>query len=750
MIQKVIQPWGRAPTPLVPKSVIKKFGYLDAPEYIKEVLGEHATLADLDSKLWTGIDSVTKECLAEIVDILKPRFNNFKHFPIYSGGQLIQPIDSLPFSTRTKNAVMLHTDKFSEPQLDFADMLSVPSFGVKSAIEFACIIEAASSGSDWISMDSDSLNPGYGEENVIIYTEIRSIFQSISAWALGEKKLETLAGALPPPLPEWPQEIKDIWSGLENISTKELAGDLEKQYSVPYLMSQVLGNMDRRLIDIAYERVFAVKNVATLEELGVKENITRERVRQLEKKVLLQLARFKSDEFLPIMRRAESLRDRIGSAVLIDQPFIDDALNWAVEDFNENDVEKKIAKALLFWLAGPYYACENWLLTDKNLPNLTVVAFLKCCDERGFIAQEAATEIMSTLGIKNENHQLWLERLKKFLPLEEGLIYFHGSILEKVKSLLQYFGRPMTVEEMLEFIGSDSVRSVRQRLIDDSRFWRVNKQNEFVLAGTEGFDEYTGITDEIIQELELCGGKASFTHLVEKLARIYGVKESSVIAYLSTPLFTKDENGIVRIRDTERGFTVSTNIEKSAACYLTDEGTWCWRIKIDKDTVRGSGRLIPDAFAQQLGCDVGNKIEVSTECGPITLSWPLSSTTGASIGSLRQAMKYHHACLEDYLFIKATKPNITFMRLEKHQVDTASSNLIKLTLLLGGKCCATENQAVSEIATALGLGYTSKEGVLVEAKQVLISRGEKELAELIDPPKLSVDDYINDMGRLFK
>ncbi len=357
------------------------------------------------------------------------------------------------------------------------------------------------------------------------------------------------------------------------------------------------------------------------------------------------------------MRRAVSLRDRLGSAILMRQSFVDDALNWSVEDFDKDDVEKQTAKALLFWLAGPYQVFENWLLTEIELPQLTIATLLECSDERGLIAQQTATEIMNNLGIKNEYHQMWLEHLNRFLLLEEGLIYFHGSILEKAKSLLQYFSRPMTVEEMLDFIGGDCIRSVRQRLIDDPRFWRINKQNEFVLAGEKGYDEYTGITDEILQELELCGGQAPITYLVEKLARIYGVKESSVIAYLSTPLFTKDENGIVRVRDTERGFSVSTNIEKSAACYLTDDGTWCWRVKIDKDIMRGSGRLIPDAFAQQLGCDVGNKIEVSTECGSITVSWPLSSTTGASIGSLRQAMNYYGASLGDYLFIKATKPS---------------------------------------------------------------------------------------------
>ena len=111
MIPKAVQPWGRAPTPLIPKSVLKEYAYLDAPQALKKVLGNHATLAALDTDIWSIVDSVSGDCLAEIVDILKPHFNNFKHLRIYKGGQLSQPLESLPLSTRTKNAVLAYPEK---------------------------------------------------------------------------------------------------------------------------------------------------------------------------------------------------------------------------------------------------------------------------------------------------------------------------------------------------------------------------------------------------------------------------------------------------------------------------------------------------------------------------------------------------------------------------------------------------------------------------------------------------------------
>ena len=260
---------------------------------------------------------------------------------------------------------------------------------------------------------------------------------------------------------------------------------------------------------------------------------------------------------------------------------------------------------------------------------------------------QAITETLSQFGFIEQYHQDWVSRLRDWLRVDGGFIYFKGSIPKKIRALIRYHGKPLTVEAMLDDIGGGSVRSVRQRLINDPGFWRINKQNQFVIAGTPGYDEYTGITDEIIQELEACGGQAPFDHLVEKLSRVYGVKESSVGAYLNTPMFTKDDNGIVRVRDSDEGIDVSADITKTGACYQGHDGKWYWRLLVGKDVVRGSGRLVPNAFAQLLGCGIGGKIEVESECGLITISWPLASTTGASIGSLRQALVHCDAELGD-------------------------------------------------------------------------------------------------------
>ena len=642
-----------------------------------------------------------------------------------------------------------HVEKFTYRQLTFEEVLLVPSVGVRSAIEFACVVEAA------IDRPAEGVRPPVSLEQLApramsIPGEIKSAFHVLSAYAAGERSLETLADVLPAVRDEWPPEIKQLWTTLGQVRTREMGGELVKRYSISKLISRALAPVDERSREILAERVFVTARAATLETLGEHQGVTRERVRQLEKKAIAHLDRFRNAEFRPVIRRSKALRERLGVGVPAGDPSIESALAWASEDLRDGSAgDESFIQSLLLWLAGPYKVRQDWLLADKHLPELTLEALLNRRDEGGLISDQAVTETLSQFGFIEQYHQDWISRLRDCLRVDDGFIYFRGSIIEKVRALLRYHDKPLTVEAMLEDIRSGSVRSVRQRLIDDPGFWRINKQCQFVIAGTPGYDEYTGITDEIVQELEASGGQAPFDHLVEKLSRVYGVKESSVGAYLNTPMFTKDDNGIVRVRDSDEGIDVSTDITKTAACYQSHDGAWYWRVLIDKDVARGSGRLVPNAFAQLLGCGIGDKIEVESECGLITISWPLVSTTGASIGSLRQALVHCDAALGDYLFVKATKPQITFERLKKECLEKAGSDIIRLSLLLRCERPFDDTQAIERIAGLLGVAQSSDNDRRMESRRLLRARGETELADLIAPPTLSVDDHISNMGKLF-
>ncbi len=750
MMHPTVRPWGVAPTPLVPAAVAKALGHLSAPTSLGKTLGRDCKLAELKGEIWDDIEWVSRDCLRELVELLHRNLRAIRLLDIGTGRTLPFRLLDLPFSTRTRNIVSRHSKELSAPHLKFRELLSIPNCGIRSAIEFACVLEAAiaSKVQDPSGIPSVPFERRQRQHGSPV-SRIEFTFRMLAAYAAGERNLSTLSRIMPAAPMEWPPEIKDLWDSLGDLRAGQLATEFVMQYSVPDLVRRALAHTDRRMRDILNDRVFRTGRPITLKTIGGRWGITRERVRQLELKAKAQLKRLHMADFQPITRRSKTLRQCIGAAVPVSHSSIERALTWATDDFFPiGEIQPEFAGALLLWLAGPYRTNGDWLLVDPNLPRETRDALISRSDERGLITDNTITETLTQFDIAECHHQDWVNHLRDFLRVDGGVIYYKGTILDKVRALIRYHNRPLTVEEMLKDIGSDSVRSVRQRLIEDSGFWRVNKQGQFVIAGTPGYDEYTGITDEILQELEHCGGQASYDHLVKKITDTYGVKENSVVAYLNTPMFTRDDSGIVRVRRSSLDIDVSTDIEKTAACYCTDECVWYWRIEVSPAMMRGSGRLMPNAFAQQLGCNLGDKIEVKSECGPITLSWPLSSATGATIGSVRCALSHYDAKIGDFLFVKATSPIVTFGFLRKESLDTAASNLSRVAFLLGCGPTSSDSEALKVIMRLLRVSRSTDDERYIEIRRLFQARGEVELSEMIPSPSLSVDDYISNMGKL--
>ena len=74
-----------------------------------------------------------------------------------------------------------------------------------------------------------------------------------------------------------------------------LAGDIILRYSVPALVSRWINGLDERLAHILEVRVFATDKPETLEQLGERHGVTRERVRQIEKQAIKRLELFQSN-----------------------------------------------------------------------------------------------------------------------------------------------------------------------------------------------------------------------------------------------------------------------------------------------------------------------------------------------------------------------------------------------------------------------------------------------------------------------
>ncbi len=502
-----------------------------------------------------------------------------------------------------------------------------------------------------------------------------------------------------------------------------------------------MDELDSRAIDILVARVFAREKPDSLEILGIRHGLTRERVRQFERKIIKKLEFiFRSEKYSPIKRRAAKLREKLGSAAPVTHVSVEEALNWVIADFKHAD-NRTLLKGLFMWLAGPYKERERWLLVNHNIVENSRKRLLAQQTDSALIPTMNAHEVLSELGIRETHHDSWIDHLKIFYRVPDGVLHFTGGVLDKAERLLRYFKRPMSVEELIEIIGPANVRGIRYRMMEDPRFWRINRQNQFVLAGTVGYDEYTGITDEIIQELEACGGSATVEHLVEKISKTYGVQPSSVIAYLNTPLFVRTDSGTVHMSQ-EENVVIDADISQTANCYQINE-QWAWRVKVDHQLLRGSGRLCPNAFAQKLGCNLGDKIELESAYGFVTVSWPRTSTTGAAIGSIRRALQELNAEDGDYVFVIAGDNSVGFQVLHKKILEGDKNSLTKLARLVGVREIEDSDEGVlKSVAAAVGIDKANDVTLQHQVRDVLMSRGEDELADLIEPPKLSMDEYL--------
>ena len=441
----------------------------------------------------------------KISRVQRVRFNLTAH------GQSLS-IDVLPLSTRTRNA--LHQRFSGQPlptQLTLYELLLIPNLGMRSILELTCVVEAAQA----LNSLQHTNSPLPQNTGNFLSPDAINFFQMLAAWAAGERQLKTLGSALPDARSDWPEELQHLWTLVGRSDARRLAGDMFAVYSVPTLVSSWINSLDGRLADILKARVFTTKKPKTLEELGEHHDVTRERIRQIQKKGIKRLEEFQNAAFHPVLRRAKELGKTLGTVLPENDHHLESALRQIVSDFDP-DHSPNFAKQILLWLAGPYRYRDGWLTTESNIARKTKAALISKETDRSMIPADDARAALSELGIRDEYHSAWIDHIGKFQRIDDGLLHLTGSILDKAEQLLRYLDRPITADEVVKWIGSGSLRSVRQRLMDDPRFWRINKQNQFVLAGSDSYDEYTGITDEIVQELEACGGSATVKHLVKK------------------------------------------------------------------------------------------------------------------------------------------------------------------------------------------------------------------------------------------
>ena len=359
---------------------------------------------------------------------------------------------------------------------------------------------------------------------------------------------------------------------------------------------------------------------------------------------------------------------------------------------------------------------------------------------RGPVDAVEASEPLARLGIKDEFHRRWILGLGEFRFLDKYLASWTGSLADKAEIVLKIRGCPMNREEISAEIGEQfNIDSLANRFSDDPRFCRTDLSH-FGLKKW-GLAEYSSIVDELVAEITQKGGEASAEYLVSTLTLKFHVSASSVKSYLAGPRFIGTSRGTIVVRSEQEPFAPGRKIELTKRCYRLKTG-WAYRIPVDEELLRGSGRTLPSAFASEIGLAPLKRLRLASQYGVIPVSWPVQQP---SIGSLRSVVEKLGGVLGDYVFVECVSASRLRFILTKKEMIERAAGLERLVLETCASSLPDDSEPLQRIARALGLDATSS---LHAIRRRLETRDEDDLLPFLPQALGGDEDAIRDLIEL--
>lgn len=509
---------------------------------------------------------------------------------------------------------------------------------------------------------------------------LMSELHSLVDWASNEARAKTLADFIAAcERADVPDDIALLSKSLGGMPLAELFPGIERTDSLEQLVNDLCGILDQRSRVIFLSRI-SLDNARTLEHLAGEMNITRERVRQLQVSAEAKINEaLRSQRYATVAWRAHTLAGLLGVAVPRDSDYLDQAIRRATQGVA--DAARALVTEVLLWIAGPYFwdRSTGWLRFDE-IPEQTIVN--DCSDPRERVDIDRVRQVLSERGLVPPVHDAWVDQFGMVKQMQDTWLVWTGSALDKAVRLLGLWGEPATPETLVNAIAEGhDVKATRSRLCEDERVMRVD-MTRFGLRSW-GLEEYSGIADEIDQELERRGGAAEVEDLITTLVERFGLRESSIKAYLSVPMFVLEGTTVRRRMETDP-FPAVGAVTETPGCYLLAPDIISWRIEVSVDTLRGSGRLMPAPIANWLGMTPGSQRVLAADGSKVRVTWPIASLTGPTLGSTRFLADRIAAQPGDQvlLFINRDEGTIDISRVDAAAVE-ASHGFERLALLTG-------------------------------------------------------------------
>jgi hypothetical protein len=491
-------------------------------------------------------------------------------------------------------------------------------------------------------------------------------------------------------------------------------------HDIPYLIDQWASELGHREALIARHRL---PRDRTLDDLGNDLGITRERVRQIERKVRDNLADWRASD--------------APSAALLD---LNNEIRKAV--IAVTGEQRLLAQLPELAAAIPALGCQIVDLIPALLPGIT--------RQSGWIAVEPLADLRDeTMAVAlatgdspaSANTVSRLEVTRQRLGLTEaewpqwlgycGLRAVGGTVVrasagitEVAAALLRQSGHPMSAEDIAVKLGAESIRSVKNSLWSDRRIVRL-APNLFGLLEW-GLESYEGIREEIIQRIDRGGGRVEVQKLVDELVTQFGVSPKSVQSYASGREFVRKAGWLYLAGDqpTVAGRS-SRRLDIPAAtrrCYFRD-GRWWFRVDVGTDALRGSGFAAPTGVMRLFQVAEGTERMFCAENTRVRISWVRPQP---AFGSVRPLLLELQAEPGDTLWLTPADGDRIDVRLARVQ---DASILYAIAHLSGAEPAEDADLLRKRVAEAAGLPTDKNWDALAQA---LRGRGDADIAELIE------------------
>ena len=620
-------PWGHPPTPVLPRWYRENLAEQTLPTRIKRLNPAVERIGGLDA-FWDDVrqplDKASISSLAHLAGARRPP----PTYKVLPDDFDLHSLLVLPLRPRTHNCIRhaLHRNRLKNATV--GAFMSLESFGILSLLDLMCVTEFAISNStlsqrtDIEKVDETSLFVNESE----LWIEVDESHSTIIAAARDFYGARTLGDILRTDLSRV-ISAADLDYSVNEVGLPDVGLPLASR--APSKLSSELENMTS-IENLIVDERFCGSDRATLEHLGDKTGLSRERIRQLERKLKISFDKAAGSE---IGILADVVSERVGRVTTVSElnDHIDKVLGPCEEDYRP-------AKLVRWMLLGRLeYSCQDGICLSREAVEVSRAI------------RDAATAVADDVGLINPTDLLpllpspeWTVHLPTLMD-RGGLhcISDHYALRvtakARAKAALISIGRSATREEIGSVAGLDPAR-VAGHLSSIPSIARADK----VRWGLRDWidDVYEGIPAEIIQRIEEDGGSTRLNRLLDELPRLFGVNEMSVRAYVATPAF-RVEHGWVSIAD-EPDCVIGRF--KDVASGRTNDDDPYWTFSMHERYRRGYSIVgIPPELAIELGCGFGGKTTVAVRSPqgsrPVSVNWRKTALTGPEVGRVADAMK---------------------------------------------------------------------------------------------------------------